>query len=97
MQVTPALRELVDVRERNSIEPWPAREEFDLVLMRNVLICFDTESRGQVLRNVRARMRPGGVLLLGTAETPVQLDPAWSVVRYDKTSTFTVNPPEARP
>jgi chemotaxis protein methyltransferase CheR len=67
------------------------------VLMRNVLIYFDTESRGQVLRNVRARMRPGGVLLLGTAETTVQLDPAWSVVRYDKTSTFTVNPTEARP
>ena len=95
--VAPTLRELIEFKERNLIEPWPAREEFDLVLMRNVLIYFDSESRRQVLRNVRARMRPGGVLLLGTAETTVQLDPAWSVVRYDKTSVFTVNPPGARP
>jgi len=94
--VAPTLRELIDFRPRNLIESWPAREEFDLVLMRNVLIYFDTESRRQVLRNVRARMRPGGVLLLSTAETTVQLDPAWSVVRHDKTSVFTVDDSGAR-
>ena len=40
----------------------------DVVFLRNVLIYFDAETRGKVVENVFARLRKGGVLLLGHTE-----------------------------
>lgn len=41
----------------------------DLVMLRNVLIYFDAETRDRVLRNVVRRIGPGGYLLTGHSET----------------------------
>jgi len=41
----------------------------DLVLLRNVLIYFDAQTRDRALANVIGRIRPGGYLLTGHAET----------------------------
>ncbi len=41
----------------------------DIVFLRNVLIYFDPPTRDRVLRNVIARIVPGGVLLTGHSET----------------------------
>lgn len=43
--------------------------QFDVVFCRNVLIYFDVETRKTILANIRRIMMPGGVLLLGAAET----------------------------
>ncbi len=47
---------------------------FDLVLCRNVLIYFDTETRRQILAGIRGTLVPGGYLLLGASETTFNLD-----------------------
>ena len=46
----------------------------DIVLVRNVLIYFDVDTKRQVLDKIRRHLRPGGVLVLGTAETTLNLD-----------------------
>ncbi len=46
---------------------------FDLVLCRNVLIYFDTETKKQVISAIRPMLSSGGILTLGCAETIINL------------------------
>jgi chemotaxis protein methyltransferase CheR len=50
------------------------RGPFDIVFCRNVLIYFDTETKKQILANLRSSMQRRGYLLLGAAETVLLLD-----------------------
>ncbi len=83
-QIDDSLRTTVDFRPINLIEPWPAMAPFDIVMLRNVLIYFDAETRKTVLRRILSLMRPDAYLLLGGSENsmhladrmePVQLGP----------------------
>jgi chemotaxis protein methyltransferase CheR len=47
---------------------------FDLVLCRNVLIYFDIETKRKILQSIRTTMGAGGILLLGGAETLLNMD-----------------------
>jgi chemotaxis protein methyltransferase CheR len=53
----------------------------DIIFLRNVLIYFDMITKRSVLKHVRSVLRPGGFLVLGGAESALQLDPAF--VRLD--------------
>jgi chemotaxis protein methyltransferase CheR len=74
---SPELQRLMEWRQLNLTEAWPALPTFDLVMLRNVLIYFDVPTKQAILRRVRAQVRPGGWLLLGGAETTLNLDDAW--------------------
>ena len=65
---------MVEFRELNLAAPWPALEPFDVVLLRNVLIYFDSETKKSILGRVRGLLRPDGYLFLGAAETAMNLD-----------------------
>jgi chemotaxis protein methyltransferase CheR len=68
----PILKNMVSFRQHNLMEP--LREKmFDLVFLKNVLIYFDRASKLQVVSNVQSMIRPGGVLVAGTAEGAVDL------------------------
>jgi chemotaxis protein methyltransferase CheR len=68
----PILTNLVRFRQHNLMDP--LREKpFDLVFLKNVLIYFDAESKKKVLENVRAALRPGGLLAAGAAEGVAEL------------------------
>ena len=47
---------------------------FDIVMCRNVLIYFDVPTKKQILAEIRTVMQRGGYLILGGAETTVNLD-----------------------
>jgi chemotaxis protein methyltransferase CheR len=59
---------------QNLADEWAMLPPVDILLMRNVLIYFDVETRRKVLSRVRRLLRPGGYLLLGSAETTLNLD-----------------------
>jgi chemotaxis protein methyltransferase CheR len=47
----------------------PLREPpFDLIILKNVLIYFDAESKRKTLENVRRMLRPGGSIITGPAD-----------------------------
>lgn len=70
-EVGPQLRRSVSFRSINLVETWPDLPRFDIVLLRNVLIYFDTATRRDVLQRARRVMREDGFLFLGGSESPL--------------------------
>src|ERR1041385_4822100 len=85
-QIRDELRKMIEFRELNLAGQWGAVHAADLILLRNGLIYFDVETKRQVLGKVRKLLRPGGFLMLGTAETTVNLDDGFELVRSDGTA-----------
>ena len=65
---------MVDFREFNLVRAWPPLPPMDLVFLRNVMIYFDVETKKTILGRMARVLRPDGYLLLGGAETTVNLD-----------------------
>lgn len=58
-------------------------EPVDCILCRNVLIYFDAPARRQVLQSFLRALRPGGWLLLGHAESLVNLTADFEMVQLE--------------
>jgi chemotaxis protein methyltransferase CheR len=66
----PEIRRCARFSRHNLVSDPPPEGGFDLILCRNTLIYFDEGSAERALLSLEASLRPGGVLLLGPAETP---------------------------
>lgn len=87
-QVRDDLRAMVDFRPLNLAGPWPAMPAFDLVFLRNVMIYFEVETKKAVLRRVARVLRPDGYLVLGGAETTLNLDDSFERVETLQSGYF---------
>lgn len=67
-ELTPSLRERVRYQRINLVESWPALGRMDLVLLRNVLIYMDHDTRVGILKQLRQVLAPDGWLLVGAPE-----------------------------
>lgn len=68
--VTPRLRERVVFARMNlALTPFPMTAPFDVILCRNVMIYFDPAVRQRLLDELGRLLRPGGLLMVGHAET----------------------------
>lgn len=76
-QLRPEIVNMVKFQEINLALPWPALPRFDLVLLRNVMIYFDVETKKAILARIGRLLRPDGYLLLGGAETTINLDDSY--------------------
>jgi chemotaxis protein methyltransferase CheR len=77
--VIPALRELVTLAPHNLVSdtyPPPGEVPFHLILCRNVLIYFDSETCARVVAGLERALAPGGRLVLGAADALCVLDRA---------------------
>jgi chemotaxis protein methyltransferase CheR len=61
---------------------------FDVIFLRNVLIYFDLDTKRTVLTHVRRVLRPGGFLVLGGAESTLNLDDAFQRMELGKAVVF---------
>jgi chemotaxis protein methyltransferase CheR len=82
------LRKMVDFRPMNLIQAWPVLSPFDVIFMRNVMIYFDVGTKRTILKKLRACLNPSGFLVLGSAETTMNLDPQWKPVTVDKATLY---------
>ncbi len=67
-EVKPEVRAMCEFRQTNLCGPLTQLPQFDLVLLRNVLLYFSQADRRSVLSAVHRLMTPEGTLLLGNAE-----------------------------
>jgi chemotaxis protein methyltransferase CheR len=87
-EIHPDIRRMVRFERHNLAGPWPAAGDVDLLMMRNVLIYFDVDTKRDLLRRARAALRPGGYLLLGGAETTLTLDDRFERVPDGRTAWY---------
>ena len=87
-QIRDELRKMIEFRELNLAGSWSALPQADLIMLRNVLIYFDIQTKRQILGKVRKLLRPGGFLILGTAESTMNLDDGFELVRSDGTAYY---------
>lgn len=83
-QVREDIRRMIDFSDVNLSEPWSAMPYIDILMMRNVLIYFDVETKKKILKEARKVLRPDGYLFLGTAETTLNLDDSFDRVQGEK-------------
>jgi len=76
--------------QHNLTEEWTTIPGVDVLMLRNVLIYFDIGTRQRVLRQVRRLLRPDGYLVLGSAETTLNLDDLFNRVRVGRTVLYQV-------
>ena len=60
----------------------------DLILIRNVLIYFDVETKKTILDRLARLLRPDGYLLLGGAETTLNLSDSYRRVEQLKSGFY---------
>jgi chemotaxis protein methyltransferase CheR len=87
-QLKPAVRGMVAFQELNLAAGWPPLPAMDLILLRNVMIYFDVETKKAILGKVARLLRPDGYLLLGGAETTFNLDDSYRRVEPLKSGLY---------
>ena len=72
-EIEEPIRRMVRFERHNLVHEWPTMPTFDLVLMRNVMIYFDVDTKRDVLAKMHRQLAPEGYLLLGASETTYNL------------------------
>jgi chemotaxis protein methyltransferase CheR len=91
-QIKDEIRRMVEFWPINLIEAWPALPPQDIILLRNVLIYFDLATKKHILAKVRRVLRPDGYLILGGAETTLNIDEAFDRVQLDRACCYRMHP-----
>jgi chemotaxis protein methyltransferase CheR len=75
----------------NLTDPWPYLPNMDIIMLRNVMIYFEVETKKAILGKVRWLLKPDGYLFLGTSETTLNLDDAFDRTPHEHAGCFRLN------
>ncbi len=75
------LREKVQFKKVNLIEPLPSIGNFDVIFIRNVMIYFNTETRDQVVHKIVSHLKTGGYLFVSHSESLVGISKQLKMVQ----------------
>jgi len=87
-QISDRVRQMVEFRVVNLVQPWPFLPAIDVLFCRNVLIYFDLETKRDILDKSRNVLRPDGYLLLGGAETTLNVDDRFERVAASRATAY---------
>jgi chemotaxis protein methyltransferase CheR len=76
-QLNADVRAMVQHRQLNLLRDFSYLGKFDVIFCRNVLIYFDQETKLSIFERLAKMMEPGGMLMLGAAETVVGMTDAF--------------------
>lgn len=82
------IRARVQLREINLARPWPFLPRMDLILLRNVMIYFEVETKKVILEKAARLLRSDGYLILGGAETTFNLSSSFQRVENLKSGFY---------
>lgn len=81
VQVQDMLGRHIELHSHNLLRPLRPPQQFDLVLLRNVLIYFDAPSQQALLQQARGSMAPHAVMIIGESESISNLNTAYQLDR----------------
>jgi chemotaxis protein methyltransferase CheR len=84
-QLKDRVRRMVSFEQFDLRKSMRTKGPFDVIFCRNVLIYFDAETKKQILRELRGALFPGGHLILGGAESTLNLDNEFKRVPVGRT------------
>ncbi len=90
-EIDESLRKSIEFVSVNLGAAWPLLPIMDLVLMRNVMIYFDVETKRRVLNQTAELMKNDGYLFLGGVESTINLTDQFETVPWKKSSCFRPN------
>jgi len=91
-QLDDRIRGMVTFAPLNLSQSWPTMPTWDLVFLRNVMIYFDNDVKKSILGRVARVLGRDGYLLLGGAETTLNLDDSFYRVESLKTGYYQLKP-----
>jgi len=91
-QVKESIRSMVDFRQMNLVGKWPPMRRADIIMLRNVMIYFDPDTKRSILKQIRRLLQPDGYLFLGSAETTFNLDDAFERQMLGRAVTYRKKP-----
>ncbi|MDE3105691.1 MAG: protein-glutamate O-methyltransferase CheR [Acidobacteriota bacterium] len=78
-RISPEIQAMCEFRQANLAGVLPALPQFDLTLLRNVLLYFNRADRTRVLTRVHSMLRDDGYLMLGSAEQAEEFSDQFAV------------------
>lgn len=87
-QLDDAIRKQVTFSRLNLAQPWPAMPTWDLIFLRNVMIYFDTEVKKSILSQAGGVLQKDGYLILGGAETTLNLHDSFARIESLKAGFY---------
>ena len=95
-QISDKIRNMVSFFHHNLARDLATLPSVDILVMRNVLIYFDVDTKRMVLDRIRRHLKPDGYLMLGTAETTLNLDERFERIRVGRAVFYRCTKTEAR-
>ena len=86
------VRRMFLFKEMNLLDSWAFGDRYDIILMRNVLIYFDVETKRQILAKVRRCLAPDGYFFLGGAETTMNIDDQFERLPDSRGGAYRIKP-----
>lgn len=87
-QIKDELRRMVEFQPFDLRMSMRTMGPFDLIFCRNVLIYFNNETKKQILAELRGALFHKGLLLLGTAETTINLDSVFAKKSFGQATFY---------
>ncbi|MBG0775591.1 MAG: protein-glutamate O-methyltransferase [Desulfovibrionaceae bacterium] len=69
VRIAPELRQQVEFRRLNFMQPFSFRDPMDIIFCRNVIIYFDRPTQERLFEKFCANLRPGGFVFIGHSES----------------------------
>lgn len=79
-QIIPEIKSKIRFQQHNLFKPFIAKESFDLILLRNVLIYFNPTDQEKVLGLVENNLSEKGLLVIGESESLTHIKTAFQYI-----------------
>ena len=87
-QIKKIVRDRVRFEQLNLVKAWPVLPTFDIIMLRNVMIYFDTDAKKNILTKIHRQLAPDGHLFLGGAETTMGLVESFKRMPYERAGCY---------
>ena len=87
-EINADLRSMVQFKQMNLVQEWPLMPKFDLILIRNVLIYFNQNTKAKIVKRIYSQLLDSSsYLILGSSES-ILFDQTYQIVQLDRVSYY---------